>query len=123
MANSSKSRKAVPPPVADELAPLSVDKKRQVRLGAGIFFMLMGVFSCFSIISYFFTWKADQDKVFNVSLGHFLFHDQSAVANWGGRLGAALAHVLVYRGAGIASLAIGMIIASIGLHMIYGKRV
>src|ERR1700744_2626978 len=122
MANTRKNKKTDPAPV-NNIAPTDVDRKRQVVLGFGIFFMLMGVFSCFSIISYFFTWKADQDKVFNVSLGHFLFHDQSAVANWGGRLGAALAHVLVYRGAGIASLAIGMIIASIGLHMIYGKRV
>ena len=54
---------------------------------------------------------------------HFLFKDQTPVANWGGRMGAALAHVLVYKGAGIASLAIGIIIGAIGLNLIYGKRV
>src|ERR1700722_7144303 len=113
MANTTKNKKPVSPPPVNDIAPLSVDRKRQVRLGFGIFFMLMGVFSCFSIISYFFTWKADQDKVMNVNLFNFLFHDQSLVINWGGRLGAALSHILVFKGAGIASLAIGMGIAAI----------
>jgi len=120
---TTKNKKTAAAPTVNEIAPLSVDRKRQVRLGFGIFFMLMGVFSCFSIISYFFTWKADQDKVINVNLLNFLFHDQSIVVNWGGRLGAALSHILVFKGAGIASLAIGMGIAAIGMHMIYGKRV
>jgi S-DNA-T family DNA segregation ATPase FtsK/SpoIIIE len=44
------------------------------------------------------------------------------VANWCGRLGAALSHLLVYRGAGIASLAIGLWGLSMGLHIVYGKR-
>ncbi len=121
MANTSKNKKTTPPPVS-EIAPVSVDKKTPDKLGFGILFMLIGVFACFSIISYFFTWKADQDKVFNVSLFQFLFHDQSLVENWGGRLGAALSHILVYKGVGIAALAVGMGIAAIGLHMIYGKR-
>ncbi len=122
MANTIKNKKTTPPPVSD-IAPINADRKRQVRLGFGIFFLLLGVFTCFAIVSYFFTWKADQDKVFNRSLFNFLFHDQSIVTNWGGRLGAALSHILVYKGAGIASLAIGMGIAAIGLHMIYGSRV
>ena len=46
---------------------------------------------------------------------NFLFHDHTPVANLGGRLGAALSHVLVYKGAGIASLVIGMAIGGLGL--------
>ena len=85
--------------------------------------MLMGVFTCFSIVSYIFTWKIDQDKVINSNLFNFLFRDPSIVVNWGGHLGAALSHVLVYKGPGIASFAIGLGIAAIGLRLIYGTRV
>lgn len=102
----------------------TVDKKKQIRLTAGIISLLLGAFICFSIISYYFTWHADQDKLFNSnSLWQFLLHDKSPVANWGGRLGAVVSHLLVYKGAGIASLAIGLAILALGAHMIYGKRV
>jgi DNA segregation ATPase FtsK/SpoIIIE, S-DNA-T family len=128
MANTLKNKKTAPakvtpPPPVNGLEPLSVDRKRQLRLGFGIFFMLTGIFTCFSIISYFFSWSTDQDKVFGSGIFHFLFRDQTPVSNWGGRLGAALSHILVFKGAGVASLAIGIFIAGIGLNMIYGKRV
>jgi len=128
MATSTKNKKTAPPAPKDEIAPANpditvIDKKRQVRLGIGIFLLLSGVFTCFSIISYFFTWKIDQNEVFNGGMFHFMFADHTPVANWGGRMGAALAHVLVYKGAGIASLALGLAIGAIGLDLIYGKKV
>ncbi len=99
------------------------EKSRQIRLGAGITILLLGVYTCFSIISYCFTWRSDQDKLFgNNSLSHFLFNDKSPVANWGGRMGAALSHILVYRGAGIAALVIGLAITALGAYLVYGKR-
>ena len=125
MATTTKNKKTppAPPAPASETMQPALDRKRQVRLGFGIFFLLTGIFICFSIISYFFTWKIDQSAVFNGGLMHFLRHDQSPVANMGGRMGAALAHILVYKAAGIASLAIGLGIGGIGLHMIYGSKV
>ncbi|MBS1586469.1 MAG: DNA translocase FtsK 4TM domain-containing protein [Bacteroidetes bacterium] len=109
---------------AEPEGQVNSDKKKQIRLTAGILSLLLGAFICFSIISYYFTWHTDQDKLFNSnSLWQFLLHDKSAVANWGGRLGAVLSHLLVFRGAGIASLAIGLAILALGAHMIYGKRV
>lgn len=128
MANTIKNKKTAvpppPPPPASELAPVSIDRKRQIRLGSGIFFLLAGVFTCLAIISYCFTWGNDQDQLIS-SKGtmDFLLHDHTQVANWCGRLGAAIAHLLVFRGAGIAALAVGLGIAAIGLHLIYDKRV
>ncbi len=134
MANTTKNKKAVPkPPVSpvSDVSPLNnIDRKRQVRLGSGIFFLLAGVFTCFSIISYFFTWSIDQSNVLQIhNLGgffHFIFQrhtaDTAAIANSGGRLGAALSHVLVWKGAGIASLAIGIGILAIGVNLLYEKR-
>jgi len=124
MATSTKNKKTAAPPPVNDIAHISIDRKRQIRLGFGIFFLLTGVFTCFSIISYYFSWTADQDKFFATnSIFHFLFQDQTPVTNWGGRMGAALSHVLVYNGAGIASLTVGMAIAAIGLNLIYAKRV
>ncbi|MES2704507.1 MAG: DNA translocase FtsK [Bacteroidota bacterium] len=125
MATSTKSKKSTqPPPQPTDLAPVSIDRQRQVRLGFGIFFLLSGIYTCLVVISYCFTWKTDQSNVMRDGISRFLFHhDHTAVANWGGRLGAALSHVLVYKGAGIASLAVGIALAGLGLSLIYGKRV
>ena len=125
MAETKKknSKKTAPPPPVDT-TPSMIDRKRQLRLGFGIFFLLTGVFTCFAIISYFVTWKQDQDMLMSSGKGvwHFISSEEYTVENWGGRLGAALSHGLVYNGAGIAALAIGLWITLLGMAMIYGKR-
>jgi len=123
MATSKKIRKT-PPRKEQYTAPEpAVNVKKQIRLALGIFFLLAGIFVCFSIVSYCFTWKTDQDKLLTTAgISRFL-NEKVVVANWGGRLGAALSHLLVYRGAGIASMVIGIWIAAIGLNLVYGKRV
>ncbi len=132
MANTVKNKKVVPKPVpVSDASPINnVERKRQVRLGFGIFFLLSGIFTCFAIISYFFTWSIDQSNVLQIhnlgSFFHFVFQrhtaDTPAIANSGGNLGAALSHVLVWKGAGIASLAVGIGIAAIGVNLLYEKR-
>src|SRR4051812_48177245 len=119
---SKKSVTTAPPPPVDT-TPTMISRKRQLRLGFGIFFLLAGVFTCFSIVSYFVTWKADQDMILSSGrVWHFISSDEYTVENWGGRLGAALSHSLVYNGVGIAALAIGIWVTLIGMLMIYGKR-
>ncbi len=123
MATPGKSKKAAPPETPAGELPLHIDRKRQIRLGIGIFLLLAGVYTCFSIVSYYYSWVADQDNLFaSTSYFHFLFSDNAPVANWGGRLGAVLAHIFVYNGAGIASIVIGLAVGSIGLRLVYGKR-
>ncbi len=76
-----------------------------------------------SLLSYIFTWQADQDLVAGAAgTTDYLLHDRNEVANWGGRLGASLSHLLIFRGFGIASLAIGLWLVAAGLHIIYGRR-
>src|SRR5690606_231625 len=56
-------------------------------------------------------------------LTDFLFSDNiSNVENWGGRMGAALAHILVYEGVGVAALAIGIWLSYLGSLLIYGRK-
>lgn len=124
MANTTKNKKTAPPQKINDILPVSIDKKRQIRLGVGIFLMMSGIFTCLAIISYCFTWSTDQDSLISATGNwNFLLHDHTQIANWGGRLGAVLSHILVYKGAGIASMAIGLAIAAIGLHIIYGNKV
>jgi S-DNA-T family DNA segregation ATPase FtsK/SpoIIIE len=127
MATTVKNKKTAAPLKPPVIEPVmgDVDRKRQTILGFGIFFILSGIFTCLSIISYCFTWTIDQSNLItpNSTIFNFLWHDHTPVANWGGRLGAVLSHILVYKGAGIASLAIGLAIAAIGMNLIYGKRV
>jgi S-DNA-T family DNA segregation ATPase FtsK/SpoIIIE len=122
MANSKKNKKPIPPVPDEEALARMHRRKQQLRQGIGLVFVVGGLFICFSIISYFFTWKTDQDKFFsNVNTFRFLLHDHSYIANWGGRSGAALAHVLVYKSAGVASLSIGIWLFMFGLSILYGK--
>lgn len=120
MAKTTKTtqKKAAEQPSEIDLTP-KIDRARQIRLGIGLFLLLFGIFLTVSIISYFYNWTVDFDKA---SLGS-LMDGKTAVENWGGRFGATMAHSLVYKGAGIASLAIGIWIGMLGLNMIYGRRV
>jgi len=129
MATPSKSTKTkkqqAPPTDPAEQARISQERRRQIRLGIGIFLVLTGVFICFSIISYFFSWTQDQDKLFNTaSMWDFVWTGtDQPVSNWGGRFGAAISHILVYKGAGIASLVMGLAISGLGLHVVYDSKV
>lgn len=101
----------------------TASSKKQIRLVVGTFILLLGALTSFSIISYFFTWQADQDQILTQqSTWQFLTNKESIIANWGGRLGALVAHVLVYRGVGIASLAVGIWVALGGLYLVNGKK-
>ena len=91
----------------DSQTPPTPSRRRQVRMAIGLLFLIGGAFTTLAIVSYFFTWKADQDLLMRAGgVKNFVLHGKDAVvANWCGRLGAALSHMLVFRGAGLASLA------------------
>ncbi len=124
MANPKKNTKqkaASKPEPAIPANKKSIISRRQARLGFGMFFLLTGLFVCFSIISYCLTWQNDQSIA--QKGWKYAFNSEETVENLGGRLGAVIGHVLVFDGAGIASLVIGFLIIGIGLNLIYGKRV
>ncbi len=102
----------------------TISRTRKIGLTVGILLLLVGIFTCLAIVSYFFTWQADQDFFLTTTpLGEFLAQDDKPVENWAGRLGAYVAHQLVFRGAGIASFALGIWITCLGLNIVYGKQV
>lgn len=121
MAKTSTTKKTAKEQEKAPEIPLA-ERLKQWRLGSGIFLLLAGIFISISIISYFFTWQVDQDKV-SGPVFKFLFKASDPIANWGGRLGATISHSLVWNGAGVAALTIGIWVGMLGLNFIYGKRV
>jgi S-DNA-T family DNA segregation ATPase FtsK/SpoIIIE len=88
----------------------------------GAFFILIALFLFISFISYFFTWKEDQDKVFR-GAASILFDNDIKVANLLGRLGAYLSHFFIYKGFGIASLFICTFFFVAGVNLLFSKKV
>ncbi len=102
----------------------SPGRSGKFRLITGFLLLLLGCFFTLSIISYCLSWKQDQDSLMaSQSLFHFLFQDNTPVQNWCGRLGAGIAHFMVYGGVGISALFFTLWLAGIGINIIYGQRI
>ena len=102
-----------------DLKKLAKDERTHKIIGT--IFLLISIFLLFSFMSYFFTWKEDQDKVFNNS--SFLFDEDIRVNNLLGRLGAYVSHFFIYRGFGIASLLFCTFFFVVGINLLVRRKV
>jgi S-DNA-T family DNA segregation ATPase FtsK/SpoIIIE len=119
--SATSTKKSAP---ASKDINLTAARKRNIRLATGFICLLIGCFFTLSIISYCFTWQQDQNHLISSrGILNFLFHDKSPVENWCGRLGAAAAHLLVYRGVGIAALLFTIWLSAWGINLVYGRKV
>jgi S-DNA-T family DNA segregation ATPase FtsK/SpoIIIE len=128
---TSKNRPAdKPKKTATDLRPEKEEKINLKKLArdertwkiTGAIFILIALFLFISFISYFFTWKEDQDKVFK-GASSILFDNNIKVANLLGRLGAYISHFFIYRGFGIASLFICTFFFVAGVNLLVSKKV
>ncbi|WP_243647761.1 DNA translocase FtsK [Flaviaesturariibacter flavus] len=88
----------------------------------GTLSLLMSIFLFIAFVSYFFTWKEDQDKVLQNSAG-FLVDDELRVSNLLGRLGAWVAHFFIYRGFGISSLLFCTFFFVCAINLLFERKV
>lgn len=88
----------------------------------GAVFLLGSIFLFISFISYFFTWKEDQDKVFRSGIS-ILWDTDTHVSNLLGRLGSYLSHVFIYKGFGIAALLICTFFFVVGVNLLFNRKV
>ncbi len=102
-----------------DLKKLAKDERTHKIIGT--LFLLISIFLLISFLSYFFTWKEDQDKVFNNS--SFLFDEEIKVSNLLGRLGAYVSHFFIYRGFGIASLLFCTFFFVVGINLLVRRKV
>jgi S-DNA-T family DNA segregation ATPase FtsK/SpoIIIE len=116
----SSSKKAVSSKKSTLKNPLDnlssrFDKKKTKTI-LGSLFLLLSIYVFFACLSYFFTWKQDQDSVFEKGLFEFLFEEnEEAVSNWFGKLGAWLSHLLIYRWFGLSSFGFSFMFFILGL--------
>lgn len=70
---------------------------------AGLLMFLFSGYLFISLTSFLFTWKADQDKILEITWYEFLFQPDLTVDNWLGKLGALTSHIFIHDWFGIAS--------------------
>ncbi len=88
----------------------------------GAVFLLIAIFLVIAFVSYFFTWKEDQDKVFRGGFS-LLFDNDTKVSNLLGRLGAVVSHFFIYKGFGIASMLICTFFFVVGTNLLVNRKV
>ena len=127
---SKKSPADKPKKPATDLKPEKEEKIDLKKLAkdertwkiTGAIFILVALFLFISFISYFFTWKQDQDKVFK-GAASILFDSNIKVANLLGRLGAYISHFFINKGFGVASLFICTFFFVAGVNLLFSKKV
>jgi S-DNA-T family DNA segregation ATPase FtsK/SpoIIIE len=130
MANRLKSKKSQAPDSEKKLKP---EKESQVTVKqivkderthkiTGAVFLLMAVFLFIAFTSYLFTWKEDQDKVFQ-GASILLPSSHVKVTNLLGNLGALISHEFFYKGFGLASYLFCSIFFIVGVNLLFKRRV
>jgi S-DNA-T family DNA segregation ATPase FtsK/SpoIIIE len=85
---------------------------RQVQTVSGVFLFLFGVFLAIAFVSFFFSWKNDQ------SLLNEFFNKQEQAQNLLGKTGASLSYFFIYKGFGIASFMIPLLLMLTGTYLL-----
>ena len=74
----------------------------RVRFVSSMAVFLLSVVMLIGFLSFLFTWKEDQAK-FEIGIIRYLCDSDIQVENWGGKLGAVLAHLFIHNWFGIPS--------------------
>jgi S-DNA-T family DNA segregation ATPase FtsK/SpoIIIE len=90
----------------------------------GTISLLVSIFLFIAFVSYFFTWKEDQDRVLNNDASFLWDSDNTnRVSNLLGRLGAYISHFFIYRGFGVASLLFCTFFFVVGINLLFDRKV
>ena len=127
---ANKLKKKTPPPDPDKLKP---EKEEQVTVKevvkderttkiAGAVCLLAAAFLFIAFTSYIFTWRQDQDKVFQFGVKIFSTDDVK-VANLLGVLGAYISHTFIYNGFGITSYLFCTFFFVLGVNLLFAKKI
>lgn len=129
MANTLKNNKSKNP----NPEKLTTDKEEKVKVKElvaderthkiiGSVLLLTAFFLFIAFTSYIFTWKQDQDKVFQ-GFSAFLFGDNIKAANLLGRIGAYVSHIFFFKGFGLSSYLFCTFFFITGVNLLFGKKI
>ena len=129
MANRSKSKKSQKPAdklTRDKESPVKVRqlvKDERTHKITGAVFLLASIFLFIAFTSYLFTWKEDQDKVFQHGASILLPSSHIKVSNLLGNLGALVSHEFFFKGFGLASYFFCSIFFIIGVNLLFARKI
>jgi S-DNA-T family DNA segregation ATPase FtsK/SpoIIIE len=105
------------------LSNLFARENRRTNLTTGALLVLFSIYQFLSFISYFFTWKADQNLILNKGLFAFIFStDEIEIANHLGKTGAWISHQFIYEWFGLASFFFPMLFFIGGIFLLFRVR-
>lgn len=117
----AKKKKKSNSPIAQYLD--KIDRKK-VKNTLGVLSLLFAVYIFLACFSYLMTWQEDQNRVLNKGLFEFLFDgSEEPVANWLGKFGAWISHLLIYRWFGIASFAFSLMLFISGFKTLFNVAI
>lgn len=92
---------------------------KRLRYSTAAVLLLLALYQFFSFLSYFFTWKADQDKVINQSFSEFIFSsDEIVIENHLGKFGAWVSHTFIYDWFGLPSFIFPLLFIIFGIYLL-----
>ena len=111
MANNKKTENPKKTRQKGTLAAFVTDDRFKITLA--LILTGMGIVMLIAFVSYFFTWKYDQNVEWSSNL--------MEVENWSGKMGALIAKGVVYKGFGIASFFIPLVLFVLGFRLLKVK--
>lgn len=97
--------------------------ENRFRSIAGILLLMLSVFMLFSFISFWVTWKVDQNILLGKGIYEILFTELDAeVSNWLGKFGAWISHVFIYNGFGFASFVFPFLFFVTSIRILLGIK-
>ena len=97
-------------------------KSKRFKSSIGALLTMFSLFLFFACISYFFTWKHDQDGLLQVGFWeYFSSFKIPKPENWLGKLGAWFSHLLIHGTFGIVTLGVPFLLFLIGIKFSLGK--
>ena len=96
---------------------ISLGLDNRIRVVLGLICLFIALFAGISLVSYFFTWQADQ-SFFDLDQGNSLTNSAIKVDNWAGKAGALIGNLLIYKWFGISSLIFVFLVGLIGINLL-----
>jgi DNA segregation ATPase FtsK/SpoIIIE, S-DNA-T family len=128
MANRIKTVKKSPDPgkltaeKEEKVVLRDVVKDERTRKITGAVLLMLCFFFLVAFTSYLFTWKEDQDKVFQHGLS-ILAPNEYPIANLLGAFGAYISHLFFYKGFGVASYLFCSFLFVVGANLLFNRKI
>lgn len=92
----------------------------RIKVVVGLLFLFIALFAGIAMISFIFTWQADQSFLDQAG-SETIIDPDIRVENWAGKAGAILSNLLIYKWFGIPSLAFVFLLVLLGFQLIGTK--